>query len=75
MLAEIGKVNRLHGNRVEYAGFAVLKSPAVPSILVETAFLSNPEEERRLRDKKFQNKIAVAMANALQKYQQQYHTK
>ena len=74
-VSEIGKVNRLHGNRVEYAGFAVLKSPAVPSILVETAFLSNPEEERRLRDIKFQNKIAVAMANALQKYQQQYHTK
>ncbi len=48
VLAELGQVNTLHKARVEQAGFAVLKAPDVPSILVETAFISNPEEEKRL---------------------------
>ena len=50
VLGQIGKVGRLHKGSVEQAGFAVLKAPDIPSILVETAFISNPEEERKLRD-------------------------
>ena len=50
VLSEIGGINRLHRGAVEQAGFAVLKAPDIPSILVETAFISNPEEEARLKD-------------------------
>jgi N-acetylmuramoyl-L-alanine amidase len=50
VLEEIGGINRLHKPRVEQAGFAVLKAPDIPSILIETAFISNPEEEKRLND-------------------------
>ena len=49
VLGQIGRVGRLHKKRVEQAGFAVLKAPDIPSILVETAFISNPHEERLLR--------------------------
>jgi len=56
VLGELGDVNSLHKQSVEQAGFAVLKSPDVPSILVETAFISNPEEERRLKDGAYQDK-------------------
>ncbi|MCX2959739.1 MAG: N-acetylmuramoyl-L-alanine amidase, partial [Serratia symbiotica] len=53
VLNRMGKINRLHKNRFEQAGFAVLKAPDIPSILVETAFISNLEEERRLRTHHF----------------------
>jgi N-acetylmuramoyl-L-alanine amidase len=48
MLGEIGRVGKLHKPRVEQAGFAVLKAPDIPSVLVEAAFISNPEEEAKL---------------------------
>lgn len=61
-------VGKTHKNTVEHANFMVLKSPDVPSILVETAFISNPDEERRLRDPAWQKKIASAIANGVQDY-------
>ncbi len=63
MLREIGQVGRLHKSGVEQAGFAVLKAPDIPSVLVETAFISNPEEEEKLRSEAYQ----VALADALMK--------
>ena len=63
VLAQIGEVNSLHKSYVEQAGFAVLKAPDIPSILVETAFISNPEEEKRLKDDKYQEKIAGSIHN------------
>jgi N-acetylmuramoyl-L-alanine amidase len=68
MLEEIGEVNALHKNYVEQAGFAVLKAPDVPSILVETAFLSNPDEERRLRDNGYQHRLADSMLGGIRRY-------
>jgi len=68
VLGEIGKINRLHKRRVERAGFAVLKAPDIPSILVETAFISNPEEERLLRSPGHQEKIAHAMLRGIRAY-------
>jgi N-acetylmuramoyl-L-alanine amidase len=68
VLAELGEVNRLHKPVVEQAGFAVLKAPDIPSILVETAFISNPDEERRLRDAGYQNKMAEAIADGIKRY-------
>ena len=68
MLEEIGEVNALHKNYVEQAGFAVLKAPDVPSILVETAFISNPDEERRLRDSGYQQKLADSMLEGIRRY-------
>ncbi len=68
VLQELGGVNTLHRGRVEQAGFAVLKSPDVPSILVETAFISNPTEERRLRDVAYQEKMAGAILNGIKRY-------
>lgn len=68
VLGEIGKISRLHKNRVERAGFAVLKAPDIPSILVETAFISNPEEERLLRSPKHQDRIAQAMLSGINAY-------
>ena len=65
---EIAAVNRLHKKHVEKAGFAVLKSPSIPSVLVETAFISNPEEERKLRSQEFQHKIARAVAAGVKAY-------
>ncbi|HMY06571.1 MAG TPA: N-acetylmuramoyl-L-alanine amidase, partial [Accumulibacter sp.] len=61
VLGELGGINRLHKAHVEQAGFAVLKAPDIPSILVETAFISNPEEEKRLNDDAYQDKIAQAI--------------
>jgi len=61
VLAELGEINTLHKAHVEQAGFAVLKSPDIPSILVETAFISNPEEERRLGDAAYQDRLARAV--------------
>lgn len=68
VLSEIGKINKLHKRQVERAGFAVLKAPDIPSILVETAFISNPNEERLLRSPGHQDKIARAMLNGIQDY-------
>jgi len=68
VLGHVGKVNRLHKNHVEQAGFAVLKSPDIPSILVETAFISNPEEERKLNDSSHQSKLADSILDGIKKY-------
>ncbi len=68
VLAEIGKVNRLHSSKVKRAGFLVLKSPDVPSIFVEAAFISNPEEERKLATPRHQQRMAQAIFNGVQKY-------
>jgi N-acetylmuramoyl-L-alanine amidase len=68
VLKEIGGVNRLHKPRVEQAGFAVLKAPDIPSILIETAFISNPEEERRLNDAAYQDKLVDAIVIGVRNY-------
>jgi N-acetylmuramoyl-L-alanine amidase len=68
VLTEIGGINRLHRGAVEQAGFAVLKAPDIPSILVETAFISNPEEEARLRDNGYQDQIADAITKGVRRY-------
>ena len=68
VLAELGQINTLHKARVEQAGFAVLKAPDVPSILVETAFISNPEEEKRLNDQAYQDKLARAILAGMKRY-------
>lgn len=68
ILSEIGKISRLHKKSVERAGFAVLKAPDIPSILVETAFISNPEEERLLRSSAHQERIAKAMLTGINGY-------
>jgi N-acetylmuramoyl-L-alanine amidase len=68
VLGHIESVNSLHKGSVEQAGFAVLKSPDIPSILVETAFLSNPVEERKLKDDAFQDKLAASILAGVRKY-------
>jgi N-acetylmuramoyl-L-alanine amidase len=68
VLNEIGGINRLHKGSVEQAGFAVLKAPDIPSILIETAFISNPEEEARLSDEGYQDKMADAIIKGIKKY-------
>jgi N-acetylmuramoyl-L-alanine amidase len=68
VLAALGDINTLHKPQVEQAGFAVLKAPDIPSILVETAFISNPEEERRLNDNAYQDKMAEAILRGIQYY-------
>ena len=68
VLSELGDVNSLHKASVEQAGFAVLKAPDIPSILVETAFISNPEEEKRLKDSAYQEKIAAAVLGGIKRY-------
>jgi N-acetylmuramoyl-L-alanine amidase len=68
VLSELGDINDLHRGQVEQAGFAVLKSPDIPSILVETAFISNPEEEKRLNDDAYQTKLAAAILNGINRY-------
>jgi N-acetylmuramoyl-L-alanine amidase len=68
VLDELGDINDLHRGKVEQAGFAVLKAPDIPSILVETAFISNPEEERRLNDEAYQLKLADAIIAGIQRY-------
>ena len=72
VLGEIGSINRLHKPQVEQAGFAVLKAPDVPSILVETAFISNPEEEAKLTDERYQDQMADALARGIRKYLQKH---
>ena len=68
VLRHIGGVNSLHKAQVEQASFAVLKAPDVPSILVETAFISNPEEEKRLNDEEYQDKLARAILAGIRDY-------
>ena len=68
VLGELGTINRLHKASVEQAGFAVLKAPDIPSILIETAFISNPEEEKRLNDDAYQDKMAEAILSGMKKY-------
>lgn len=68
VLSRIGKVGRLHKRHVEQAGFAVLKAPDIPSILVETAFISNPEEEDKLRDPEYRTRLVDALASGIRRY-------
>jgi len=72
VLSELGEINTLHKARVERAAFAVLKAPDVPSILVETAFISNPQEESRLKDERYQDKMARAMLAGIKRYFSMY---
>lgn len=68
VLGHLGKIGRLHRGKVEQAGFAVLKAPDIPSILVETGFISNPEEESKLQDEDYQNELADALLQGIQRY-------
>ena len=68
VLGELGNINDLHKGAVEQAGFAVLKAPDIPSILVETAFISNPDEEARLRDEAYQEKLANSILKGIKSY-------
>jgi N-acetylmuramoyl-L-alanine amidase len=68
VLGELGRINTLHKAQVEQAGFAVLKAPDIPSILVETAFISNPEEEQRLNDDAYQDQLADAIMRGIKRY-------
>jgi len=68
VLAKLGGINTLHKAQVEQASFAVLKSPDVPSILVETAFISNPDEEKRLNDDSYRDKLARAILEGIRDY-------
>lgn len=71
VLQNLGKVNRLHKRDVEQAGFLVLKSPDMPSMLIEAGFISNPQEEKRLRDPVYQRQLATQIAKAVQDYFQE----
>ena len=68
VLSRIGRVGRLHKRQVEQAGFAVLKAPDIPSILIETAFISNPEEEAKLRDKDYRAQLVAAIGSGIKRY-------
>ncbi len=68
VLSRIGRVGKLHKAQVEQAGFAVLKAPDIPSILIETAFISNPGEEAKLRDAGYRDELVAAMVGGIQRY-------
>ena len=68
VLSELGEINTLHKAEVEQAGFAVLKAPDIPSILVETAFISNPDEERKLKSSAYQEQMAEAIVAGIRRY-------
>ena len=68
VLDELGEINTLHKRHVEQAGFAVLKAPDIPSILVETAFISNPDEERKLKSDRYQDQMADAVLSGIRRY-------
>jgi len=68
VLSHLGKVSKLNNRKVQQAGFAVLKAPDMPSILIETAFLSNPSEEKKLRSSKHQQKLAKAVFSGIRKH-------
>jgi N-acetylmuramoyl-L-alanine amidase len=68
MLKEIGRVGKLHKPRVEQAGFAVLKAPDIPSVLVEAAFISNPDEEAKLNSPAYLDQLADALMRGIEGY-------
>src|SRR5262249_15582953 len=68
VLQRIARVGQLHKGKVEQAGFAVLKAPDIPSILVETAFISNPEEETLLRTAKYPDNLVAALVTGFRRY-------
>ncbi|MFM2404039.1 MAG: N-acetylmuramoyl-L-alanine amidase AmiC, partial [Pseudomonadota bacterium] len=68
VLANLGRIGNLHKREVEQAGFAVLKAPDIPSILVETAFISNPQEEARLRDEDYQQHLVDALHGGIRRW-------
>ncbi|MSP86443.1 MAG: N-acetylmuramoyl-L-alanine amidase [Methylotenera sp.] len=68
VLSQIGEINKLHTRHIEQAAFAVLKSPDIPSILIETAFISNPEEERRLNDESYQDQLVASILTGIKMY-------
>ena len=68
VLGSLSKVGAVHSHRVQQAGFMVLKSPDIPSLLVETAFISNPQEEQRLRNRGFRVKLATAIRDGITRY-------
>jgi N-acetylmuramoyl-L-alanine amidase len=68
VLGQLDRVGRLHKPRVEQAGFAVLKAPDIPSILVETAFISNPDEEAKLADPAYRRQLVDALTTGIQRY-------
>ena len=68
VLSELGDIGDVHKPHVEQAAFAVLKAPDIPSILVETAFISNPEEELKLRSAKYQDQLATAIVRGIRAY-------
>jgi N-acetylmuramoyl-L-alanine amidase len=68
MLGEIGRVGKLHKGSVEQAGFAVLKAPDIPSVLVEAAFISNPDEEAKLNSDAYQDQLADALMRGIERY-------
>jgi N-acetylmuramoyl-L-alanine amidase len=68
VLGQLDRVGRLHKPRVEQAGFAVLKAPDIPSILVETAFISNPDEEAKLADPEYRTKLVEALLSGIKRY-------
>ncbi len=68
VLSRMGKVGKLHRGQVEQASFAVLKAPAIPSILVETAFISNPQEEDKLRDPDYRHQLVEALFTGIDRY-------
>jgi len=68
VLHRMGRINHLHKRTVDQAGFAVLKAPDIPSILVETAFISNVEEERKLRTTRYQHQVAEAILHGIRAY-------
>ncbi|PXV14234.1 N-acetylmuramoyl-L-alanine amidase, partial [Salmonella enterica] len=80
ILKKIKPIHKLHSRTTEQAAFVVLKSPSIPSVLVETSFITNPEEERLLGTTAFRQKIATAIANGIISYfhwfdNQKAHTK
>jgi N-acetylmuramoyl-L-alanine amidase len=68
LLTEIGRVGKLHKPRVEQAAFAVLKAPDIPSVLVEAAFISNPEEETKLNSTAYQEELSDALMRGIEGY-------
>lgn len=68
LLHQVGQVGKLHKRQVEQAGFAVLRAPDIPSVLVETAFISNPDEEKLLRDRRWRGQVAEALATGIRRY-------
>ena len=68
MVGSLGRIGKMHSKRVERAGFAVLKSPDIPSILVETGFISNVHEEKLLRSSKYQSRVALALRSGIRSY-------